>query len=71
MKFGIIAEFKSQGPVLMEAEDTSFDATDRQYRDLLKSPNVVRACMVRLVYVQGNSSLCTVIEEDGDGENCL
>lgn len=57
--FGVIAEFKNQGPILMEKEGphTSHDAAYDHMRSLLAQNNVLRACVVRLTYEGGNQLL--------------
>lgn len=57
--FAVVAEFKNQGPILMEMEgpQTSRDKADARMRSLLSSPNVLRAAMVRLTYEGGNELL--------------
>lgn len=57
--FAVIAEFKDQGPILMECEgqrssrDAAFDHMSR----LLSQKDTLRACVVRLEYKGGNELL--------------
>lgn len=58
MKYGVIIETKNQAPILLEAEDMSFDATYSLYQRVLKRADVIGACLVRLAYENGHESLC-------------
>jgi len=55
--FAVVAEFRNQGPILMETEgpSTSRDAAYDRMSGL--GPNCVRACVVRLSYEVGNELL--------------
>ncbi len=57
MKYGIIVEFKNQGPILMESEKMDYSAVVNQMDSLLCSSRVIRVCMVSLSYESGNESL--------------
>ena len=55
--FGVVAEFRNQAPILMEAEGekTSRDSAYEHMEKLLSSNRVLRACVVRLEYDGGNA----------------
>lgn len=57
--FAVIAEFKDQGPILMEKEGpgTSRSAAREHMNRLLCQSGVLRACVVRLTYDSGNELL--------------
>lgn len=57
--FAVIAEFKDQGPILMECEGqrSSRDAAFDHMRGLLARGRVLRACVVRLEWEGGNELL--------------
>ena len=52
--YGLVVEFLNQAPILMEAEQTSLEEM-RSRRPKLST--VIRACIVRLEYVEGNELL--------------
>lgn len=49
--FAVVAEFKNEGPILMETEGgaTSREAAFARRDRLLGEPRCIRACVVRLV----------------------
>lgn len=55
--FAVVAEFSNQSPILMETEGpfTSYGAAQETLRRVSASKSFLRACVVRLVYVGGNS----------------
>ena len=57
--FAVLAEFKNQGPILMEVEGprSSHNLAHDHMNALLSRPNVLRAAVVRLSYVSGNELL--------------
>lgn len=57
--FGVVAEWRTQGPILMEAEGpkTGRKAAEDLQAHLHKNGNVLRTCIVRLVPVEGNELL--------------
>lgn len=65
-KYGLIAEFVAQGPILMECEDMSYEAVHKQFTRMEGSPRVIRLCIVSLNYVCGNASLCPPVPADED-----
>lgn len=50
--YGVIAEFKTQAPILMECEGShsSHDAAHQHMQKLLSQTNVLRACVVVITY---------------------
>lgn len=57
--FAVVAEWKNQGPTLMEAEGagTSYEKAREQMDKILGRQNALRACVVRLEYRFGNALL--------------
>lgn len=57
MKYGVIAEFKNEGPLLMECTPmTESEASDRASKLMLDS-RVIRVAVVSLQYRWGNETL--------------
>ena len=48
--YGVVAEFKMQGPILLEteAEHSSFDAAHDRARSMAGRPDVIRVAVVRI-----------------------
>lgn len=48
--YGLIVEFKQQGPILLEgeAEHTSFDAVMKRKHEMAQRPDVIRVCVVTI-----------------------
>lgn len=57
--FGVIVEYQNQGPILMECEGprSSYGAALDYMRRLVSGGRVLRACVVRLEYEDGNELL--------------
>lgn len=57
--FAVVAEFKNQGPILMETEGpmTSRSLAYDRMDNLLRGTNVLRAAVVRITYSGGNELL--------------
>lgn len=57
--FAVVAEWKNQGPILMETEGpkSSRDKAYEQMGQVLSRPHCLRAAVVRIVYEAGNELL--------------
>lgn len=61
--FGVLAEFGMQAPILMETEgpDSTYEAASERAKRAL-SHGAIRACVVRLVFEDGNASVFREME---------
>lgn len=57
--FAVVAEWKNQGPILMETEgpNTSYEEVRKQSDRLSSQPHILRTAIVRLEYHGGNELL--------------
>lgn len=60
--YGLIVEFKQQGPTLLEAEgyETSFEAVTKRKHEMVQRSDVIRVCIVTIQPTptwEGNSLL--------------
>jgi hypothetical protein len=55
--YGVIAEWKEEGPLVMEGALSTYDQAHARMRHLGQRPNVIRVAMFKAVYEYGNTAL--------------
>ena len=61
--YGVLVEFKEQGPILMEMESRfDLEAAVSRLDGIMSSHRAIRGCIVRLTYERGNEALLRAIE---------
>lgn len=63
--YAIVAEFKQQGPILLETEGehSSFEATHRRANEMSRRSDVLRICIVRLTPATAWAGNITVLKD--------
>lgn len=55
--YGVIAEFKDEGPIIMEGYPADYDTAAERMNSLKQQANVIRVAIFRAEYVSGNQTL--------------
>lgn len=55
--YGVIVEWKEEGPLVMEGHLATYDKAHARMRDIAKQPSVIRVAMFKAVYETGNNTL--------------
>jgi hypothetical protein len=61
--YGVIAEFKDEGPIIMEGYPVDYDTAAERMNSLKQQANVIRVAMFRADYVSGNPTLLPKVEK--------
>ncbi|HEX3747642.1 MAG TPA: hypothetical protein VHW09_27090 [Bryobacteraceae bacterium] len=56
-KYGVMAEWKEEGPLVMEGPLLTLDAARARMGDLAGRSNVIRVAMFKVIYEGGNNTL--------------
>jgi hypothetical protein len=55
--YGVIAEWKEEGPLIMEGHPATYDQAHARMRELAARPNVIRVAMFKAIFETGNNAL--------------
>lgn len=62
--YGVIAEFKAEGPLIMESYPMNYDDACKRMKALSADPNVIRVAVFKAAWVIGNQTLIPKESED-------
>lgn len=55
--YGLIIEWKQEGPLIMEARPMTLAQAHEKMREICNAPQVIRAAMFSMAYETGNETL--------------
>ena len=56
-KYGLIIEYKHEGPLIWESKPLTSAEASEKMRDLMKSSHIIRIAVFEMVYQNGNETL--------------